>query len=59
MLPFQQKTEAQAIFLNRFTVCSLCKKKLVVFLFVYKETNGSYLFAIGLNGLSHLCYQQG
>ncbi len=26
----QQKTEAQAIFLNPLTICSLCKCKLVV-----------------------------
>ncbi len=52
------KMEAQAIFLNPFTVCSSCKRKLrkfVLYPFVYKETNGSYTFANGLNRLAHLC----
>ncbi len=35
------KTEAQAIFLNPFTVCSLCKWKFVVCLFVDEKTYGS------------------
>jgi hypothetical protein len=55
---FRRKTEAQMIFLNLFTVCSLCKQKFVVCPLVYKETNGCYLFANGLkglNGLAHLC----
>jgi hypothetical protein len=34
--------EAQAIFPNPFTVCSLCKWKFVVCLFVDEETNGNY-----------------
>jgi hypothetical protein len=60
------QTVAQAIFLNPFTVCSLCKQKLVVRPFVDEETNGSYLFSnglkslnrlSGLNGLAHLCMQ--
>jgi hypothetical protein len=46
---FKQKTEAQAIFLNPFSVCSLCKRKFVVCPFVYEETNGNYPFANGLN----------
>jgi hypothetical protein len=41
--------EAQAIFLNlKFVVCS----------FVYEETNGTYPFGNGLdglNGLAHVC----
>ncbi len=48
----KQKTEAKAIFLNPFTSCSSCKRKFVVFLFVDKETNESYLYANGLNGLN-------
>ncbi len=47
--------EAQTVFLNTFTICSLCKQKFVVCLFVDKETNGSYPFANGLNRLAHLC----
>jgi hypothetical protein len=42
MLRFQAKLVAQAIFLNSFTICSLCKLKFVVCPFVDKETNGSY-----------------
>ncbi len=38
-----------AIFLNPFTICSSCKRKFVVRLFVYEETNGSYPFENGLN----------
>jgi hypothetical protein len=55
---YKRKSEAQAIFLNLFTVCSSCKRKFVVCPFVYEETNGSYPFASGLNGLNglaHLC----
>jgi hypothetical protein len=45
------KTEAQAIFLNPFTICISCKLKIVD-----KETNGSYPFANGLNGLNRLAH---
>jgi hypothetical protein len=48
---FGRNSEAQAIFLNSFTVCSSCKRKFVVFTSVDEETNGSYPFANGLNGL--------
>jgi hypothetical protein len=48
------KMEAQAIFLNQLTVCSLCKQKIVVCLFVVEETSGSYPFANGLNGVNGL-----
>jgi hypothetical protein len=47
-----------------FTVCSICKRKLIICLFVDKETNGSFLFANrlnginGLNGLAHLWQHQ-
>ncbi len=54
----KQKTEGQAIFLNPFTICSSCKRKFVVCLFLDKATNGCYPFANGLNrlnGLGHLC----
>jgi hypothetical protein len=40
-----RKMEAQEIFLNPFTACSLCKRKFVICLFVDKERNGSYPFA--------------
>jgi hypothetical protein len=50
-----RKSEAQKILLNPFTDCSSFKQKLVVRLFVDEETNGSYPFAIGLNGLAPLC----
>jgi hypothetical protein len=55
---FKWKAEAQAIFLNPFTVCSSCKRIFVVCPFVDEETNWSYLFTNrlnGLNGLAHLC----
>jgi hypothetical protein len=42
------ETEAQAIFLNPFTVCSLRKRNFVNCPFVEEETNGSYPFANGL-----------
>ncbi len=51
---FKQKTVAQAIFFNPFAVCSSCIRKFVVCPFVYAETNVSYPFAIGLNGLNGL-----
>ncbi len=41
----KQKTEAQAIFLDLFTVRSLCKWMFVVCPFV-EEANGSYPFII-------------
>ncbi len=46
---FKRKEEVQAIFLNPypFTVCSSCKRKFVVCLFAYEETNGRYPFANG------------
>ncbi len=51
----KQKTENQKprLFLNPFTICSACKQRFVVFPFVDKETNRSYLFANGVNGLAH------
>jgi hypothetical protein len=42
------------IFLNSFTICSFCKRKFVVCLFVDIVTNRIYLFAYGLNGLAPL-----
>jgi hypothetical protein len=59
----KRKREAQAIFLNPFTVCTSCKWKFVVCPFVDEETIRSYPFANklkrlnGLNGLAHLCQQ--
>jgi hypothetical protein len=40
MLCFKRKSEAQAIFLNQFTICSSCKRKFVICPFVDEETNG-------------------
>jgi hypothetical protein len=51
---WKTETEAQAIFLNLFTVCSSCKQKFVVCMFVDKEANRGYHFANGLNGLNGL-----
>ncbi len=51
----KQKTEAQATFLNPFTICSSCEQKFVVSPFVEEETYKNYMFAIevkGLNGLN-------
>ncbi len=48
----KQKTEAQTIFPNTFTVCSSCIQKFVVFAFDDEETKGSYPFANRLNGLA-------
>jgi hypothetical protein len=45
---------AQAIFLNPFTVCSSCKREYVISQLADKETNESYPFANGLDGLAHL-----
>jgi hypothetical protein len=50
MLLFQ--TEAQTIFLNPFTICSSGYRMFVACPFVDEETNGNYLFANGLNGLT-------
>ncbi len=49
---FKRKAEAQVIFISPFTVCSSCKWKYVVCPFIYEETNASYPFANGLNGLN-------
>jgi hypothetical protein len=46
------KTKAQTIFLDPFTICSLCKRKIVVCPVVDEEKNGNYPFAYGLNGLT-------
>jgi hypothetical protein len=45
----KQKTEAQPIFLNPFTVCSSCKWKFVFCQFFNEEINGSNPFANGLS----------
>jgi hypothetical protein len=52
----KQKTEAQAIFPNLFTICSSCKQRFVVCLFFDVETNGSYPFANGINRLNRLAH---
>ncbi len=56
----KRKMEAQAIFLNLFTICSSCtlppppKWKFVICRFVGKETSKSYPLANGLNRLKGL-----
>jgi hypothetical protein len=61
---FKQKTEAQAIFLNLFTICASPKWKFVICPFVDEEINRSYLWTKQtkqtkwtnrLNRLAHLC----
>ncbi len=51
----KQKMETQAIFFHPFTVCSSCKRKFIVYLFVDEETNGSCPFANRLHRPAHLC----
>ncbi len=46
---------SQGNFPYPFTVCSSCKRKVVVCPFVYEETN-RIPFANALNGLAHLCF---
>jgi hypothetical protein len=46
---FKRKTEAQAIFLNLFTVLLIVQME-VCDLSIYEETNGSYPFGNELNG---------
>ncbi len=48
------KIEAQAIFLNPFTICSLFKWDFVFCLLIDEETNRSYPFANKLNRLNGL-----
>jgi hypothetical protein len=54
----KRKTEAQAIFLNPFPACSLCKLKFAIGPFADEETNGSYQgvckLTNGTNGLTDL-----
>jgi hypothetical protein len=50
----KRKREALAILSNLLTVGASRKRKFVVYPFVDEETNGSYLFANGLNGLKEL-----
>ncbi len=63
---FKRKTEAQAIFLNPFTVCSSCKRKFVVSPIVDEETLkkklSSFFISIRNNlverrGIVKHCYQ--
>jgi hypothetical protein len=60
----KRKMGSQLIFLDPFTLRSLCKWKFVIGLCVDEETNRSYTFASGINrlkelnrliGLAHLC----
>ncbi len=57
MQTLRHQTEAKAIFLDPFTACSSSKWKFVVCPFVVEDTNRSYPFANGLNGLAHLCFK--
>jgi hypothetical protein len=54
MLPFQTENGSPGNFLNQFIICSLCKRKFVVFPFVDEETNRHYPSANGLNGQNRL-----
>jgi hypothetical protein len=45
MLLFQLENRTTGDILNLFTVCSSSKWKFIVCLLLYKEKNGSYLFA--------------
>jgi hypothetical protein len=54
-LKYQTENGNPCDFLNLFTICSSCKRKFVVCPFVDEETNESYPFANGLNGIAHLC----
>jgi hypothetical protein len=49
----KQKSDP-AFFLNPFTICSSCNRKFDLCPFIDEETNGSYPFANGLNGLNLL-----
>ncbi len=53
---YLRKTEAQAIFLNPFTVCSSCKRKFAVCLFVDEETNGSLQRDLPINGINNVSF---
>ncbi len=51
MLPLQTESGSPGKFyLNMFIICSSCKWKFVVCLFLDEETNGSYPFANKING---------
>jgi hypothetical protein len=54
----QTENGSRTIFLNPFTVCSSFSNGSLSFVclmtFIDEETNGSYLFADGLNGLACL-----
>jgi hypothetical protein len=52
----KRKTVAQAIFLNLFTVFSSSQWNFVICPLADEETNRSYLFANGLNGLNGLAH---
>jgi hypothetical protein len=55
----KRKMEAQAIFLNQFSVSSSNKWKFVVCPKVNEEMKGSYSFANRLNGFAHLSQVDG
>ncbi len=46
--------EAQVFSLNQFSIWSAYKQKFVVCPFVQEETNGSYSFTNGINGINRL-----
>jgi hypothetical protein len=58
LISFKRNTvmEGQAFFLNPFTICSSCKQRFLVCPFADEETNGSYPFANGQNGLNGLAH---
>ncbi len=49
------KTNAEAIFLNPYMVCSSCQPKFGICPFVDEETHGSYQFANGLKQTKGTC----
>jgi hypothetical protein len=50
------KQKPRQFSLSHLPFFSPCKRKLVVCLFAYEETNGSYPFEKGLNGLNGLAH---
>jgi hypothetical protein len=50
--------EAQAIFLNSFTVCSSCKQKFVLCPLVDEEINGSYPLQMDLMDLPNYGHRE-
>ncbi len=56
-IKWKMENGSQATFLDPFIVSSVCKRKFVVCPFVGEETNESYSFGNGLNGLNRLFHR--